>query len=160
VIEGKADHGHADVRLAAFQGRVDFLWLVHPQQACTVRPVVGPVRRTCVCTLVCHAPTLRLDMFRCEMSSSWGGGRAAGAGAAAAGAGAPAAVRPHAPTLTGGKPSSVVVGCPRAAQRRRESARPGRALVRLSPVLVFSSAGLGMACTGNARDPLRQLLLP
>ncbi|MET7355416.1 hypothetical protein [Streptomyces mirabilis] len=37
VIEGKADHGHSDVRLPAVKGRVDFPWLVHPEQAACFR---------------------------------------------------------------------------------------------------------------------------
>lgn len=69
VIQGKADHGHSDVRLPVVKGRVDFPWLVHPEQARTLCPVVGPVRRTCACTLVCHAPTLRLAVYRREMST-------------------------------------------------------------------------------------------
>ncbi len=60
VMEGEADHCHSDMRLLALKSRVYFLRLVHPEQACAICPVVGPVRRARVFTFIWHVLTLRL----------------------------------------------------------------------------------------------------
>ncbi|SOE73553.1 hypothetical protein SAMN05446589_4908 [Streptomyces sp. OV198] len=58
VIEGKADHGHSDVRLPAVKGRVDFPWLVHPEQARTPLPSCRPSQEN----LCLHARLSRADL--------------------------------------------------------------------------------------------------